>query len=233
MGYEFYIDDVCYPLPPNSFSVEIGNKNTTINLVSGQEVNLRKIPGLKSVSAEFELPTVAYPAAKYPSGYNNPQVFLDQLTALKTSKKVFKVVLLRKINSTALGWDFSLAVTLEDFNQSEEAGNGMDVKVSVKFKEWKDFGTKQVAFKKSTSKTTKKTTVKKSNSKSGGGNYTVIKGDTLSGIAKKKLGKSGRWSEIYKLNKTTIENAAKKHGKKSSSNGHWIYPGTKLKLPKK
>ena len=38
-------------------------------------------------------------------------------------------------------------------------------------------------------------------------------------------------NEIYELNKDTIEAAAKKYGRSSSSNGWWIYPGTVLQLP--
>ena len=62
--------------------------------------------------------------------------------------------------------------------------------------------------------------------------YKVKKGDTLLNIAKKQLGSSSRRKEIYKLNKSRIEQAAKKHGRKSSSNGLYLYKGTVLKLPK-
>lgn len=61
--------------------------------------------------------------------------------------------------------------------------------------------------------------------------YTVKKGDNLWKIAEKELKKGSRHTEIYGLNKEIIESTAKKHGKKSSDNGHWIYPGTVLKLP--
>lgn len=50
-------------------------------------------------------------------------------------------------------------------------------------------------------------------------------------IAKKQLNDASLWKTIYSLNKKAIEAEAKKRGRKSSSNGHWIYPGTKLKLP--
>ena len=46
-----------------------------------------------------------------------------------------------------------------------------------------------------------------------------------------KLGNGTKWQSIYNLNKAAIEAAAKKHGRSSSSNGWWIYPGTVLKLP--
>lgn len=61
--------------------------------------------------------------------------------------------------------------------------------------------------------------------------YTVKKGDCLWNIAKKYYGSGTQWKKIYNENKTTIENAAKKHGKKSSNNGNLIYPGTVLKIP--
>ena len=60
--------------------------------------------------------------------------------------------------------------------------------------------------------------------------YTVKTGDTLWEIAEAKLGSGTDWSSIYKANKTVIENTAKKFGKSSSSNGHWIYPGTTLTI---
>lgn len=88
-----------------------------------------------------------------------------------------------------------------------------------------------------TSSKTQRPASKKSNKKSTTGSktttYTIKSGDTLSRIAQKKLGKASRYPEIYKLNKSKIEAAAKKHGRKSSNNGHWIYPGTKLTIPKK
>jgi len=61
--------------------------------------------------------------------------------------------------------------------------------------------------------------------------YTVVKGDTLWSIAKNFLGSPLRYAEIYNINKETIEAAAQNRGKKDSSNGHWIFPGTVLIIP--
>lgn len=60
--------------------------------------------------------------------------------------------------------------------------------------------------------------------------YTVAQGDTLWDIAQKYLGNGARWTELYKLNKDTIEEAARQHGQASSRNGDLIYPGTVLKI---
>ncbi len=61
--------------------------------------------------------------------------------------------------------------------------------------------------------------------------YEVKSGDTLWMIAQEKLKNAQRYTEIYSLNSAVIEEAAKAHGKSSSENGWWIYPGTQLVLP--
>lgn len=71
----------------------------------------------------------------------------------------------------------------------------------------------------------------RASSSSSGGNYTVVSGDTLWGIASKKMGSGTKWTKIYDATKDTIESTAKKHGKSSSDHGHWIWPGEVLTIP--
>lgn len=61
--------------------------------------------------------------------------------------------------------------------------------------------------------------------------YTIKSGDTLWAIAVKFYGDGTKWQLIYEANKEIIESTAKKHGKSSSDNGHWIYPGVTLTIP--
>lgn len=67
----------------------------------------------------------------------------------------------------------------------------------------------------------------------GGQDYIVKSGDNLWNIAVKFYGKGmgSKYTVIYNANKEVIEDAAKKHGKSSSENGHWIYTGTALVIP--
>ena len=75
--------------------------------------------------------------------------------------------------------------------------------------------------------TTKKAKESSSKSKT----YTIVSGDTLWKISTKELGSGAKYMQIYNANSSVIESAAKSHGKSSSSNGHWIYPGTTLSIP--
>lgn len=63
--------------------------------------------------------------------------------------------------------------------------------------------------------------------------YTIKSGDTLWAIAamSKHYGDGSKWQKIYSANKEIIEATAKKHGRSSSQNGHWIYPGVTLTIP--
>lgn len=64
-----------------------------------------------------------------------------------------------------------------------------------------------------------------------GKQYTVASGDTLWDISKKYYGSGSQYPKLYSANADVIEAAAKKHGKSSSGNGNWIYPGTVLSIP--
>lgn len=66
---------------------------------------------------------------------------------------------------------------------------------------------------------------------SGGQTYTVVSGDTLWGISRKFYGTGTKYNIIYDANADLIESTAKSHGKKSSDNGHWIWPGETFTIP--
>jgi nucleoid-associated protein YgaU len=55
--------------------------------------------------------------------------------------------------------------------------------------------------------------------KGGGQTYTVVKGDSLSKIAKRFYGNAGQWKKIYEANKDMIKNP------------DLIYPGQTFKIP--
>lgn len=117
----------------------------------------------------------------------------------------------------------NIDVTIATFEGTYSGGFG-DYEYSISFLEYRE---PEVTVGKNTSlaQTTKRPT--STNSRT----YTVKSGDCLWKIAQKYYGNGSKWTNIYNANKSTIESAAKKHGKKSSDNGHWIYPGTVLTIP--
>ena len=52
-----------------------------------------------------------------------------------------------------------------------------------------------------------------------GKTYVVVKGDTLSGIAKREYGNANKWHSIYEANKDVIKDP------------DLIYPGQELRIP--
>ena len=246
MPYYMTINNIAFPVMPPKITLKIENNNKTINLINEGDVNLIKTPGLTEINIdELLLPSFQrYPFAYYKNGeFLDSKYFLSKLEAWKksTSPLTFKIIRTSPDNKNLL-FDTSLSVTLEDYEILEDAENMFDITVSLNLKEYRAFSTKKIVIKtakKTTKKTTKKKTKtkktvkkkKKKTKKATPKTYTVKKGDTLPKIAKKKLGKASYKTKIYNLNKSVIEKAARKHGRKSSSKGWFIYVGTKLKLP--
>lgn len=99
-----------------------------------------------------------------------------------------------------------------------------DLAYEIEFQEARDITIK------STTQTATSTQTQSSRATSKTTTYTIKSGDTLWKIAQQFLGAGSKWKTIYNANKDIIESTAKKRGKKSSDNGHWIYPGTTIKI---
>ena len=188
------------------------------DIMNKGEVAVPTGSGLASVSWESEFPgakrndrSMQRGSWKSPSSYHN---------ILESWKKDGT-----ELTLLVVGYPINLDVFLEDYEATPGGGFG-DMAYRVTFKEDRDLTITKTTQKVATAKktATKRTTVK---SKS----YTIKKGDTLWAIAQKHLGAGSKWKTIYNANKSIIEKTAKKYRKKSSSNGHWIYPGTKISIP--
>ena len=63
--YQFFIDNVMLPIAPASMDTNINNKNTTITLLNGEEINIIKSAGLSDVTFTALLPNKNYPFSVY------------------------------------------------------------------------------------------------------------------------------------------------------------------------
>lgn len=240
MGYWISMGSISLPVMPEKIQQKIKGQNKTISLIDGTSVNLIKPPGLTEFEFEIMIPASNYTFNTHKEVLRQ-QDYLDKFEILKKKKKPFLFIIWRNRpgllyegykTSTEL-YATNMKVTLEDYTIKEDAGYGNDIMVSISLKEYIPFGTKTVKKKRNAKgkETSKESKNRDSSDKKKNKKHKVLKGDTLWNLAKKYYGKETMWKTIYRENEKVIEKAAKDHGKASSSNGHWIYPGTVLKLP--
>lgn len=210
MAYNFYLGNMLCPIAPSKLQLKIGNKNKTMTLINEGEVNILKQAGLTEVSFDLLLPNIQYPFATYKSGFVRAKYFLDELEKLKTGKKPFQFIVLRNFPNGKMLFDTNMKVSLETYDIKEGADQGFDVVVSVKLKQYRDFGTKTctvVSENKVSVQTTRPATNSPAPSTGITHYYRVQKGDTLWGIAKKFYGDGSKYTVIYEENKSKIKNA--------------------------
>lgn len=206
-------------LPVNPSAVEFTEKqlNQAITLLNIGEANLKGERGLKYTKLSSFFPSEKSPF--YKNAQFPPDKYVSMLQEWKTSGTIVRVIITDlKIN---------LAMLIDEFDFSMNEGDD-DIYYTVSLSEYRTLNVPSVQV---TTKVRSNGLLSRPASVASGGNYTVVSGDTLWGIAKQKYGSGSSYSKIYNANSGTIEASAKSHGKSSSDNGHWIYPGDVYTIP--
>lgn len=231
MAYDFYLDGVLMPIAPSKLTTSIKNKNKTIDLINGSEINILKDAGLTEIEVDFSIPIQKYPFAKYPNGvFLEAKYYLDLFERLKNSKKPFQFVVSRVNTSTGKAYFYTdYKVSLEDYTNTEDANDGDDVTVTVKMKHYKEYSTK--VYKPTTDNNKNEVEASKprpdGDNKPKGKTYTVKGGDSLYDICKSQLGNGSLYPKIYELNKAMMD---AKNKKENESRKYTIYAGQVLRL---
>lgn len=221
--YLFYLGGVQLPIAPSKLQIKLNGSNKTITLINEGEVNLIKPAGLSDISFDVLLPNVKYPFASYPDGFKEAEYYLSVLKVLKTSNKPFQFSVSRVLPSGNHLFKTIFTATIEDYTITEDADKyGSDVGVSIKLKEYKEYGTQKLnVTQKSTSsdgsgeanKTNSKTiaTIEKNrrSDKTVAKTHTVKNGETLWAICKKELNDGAKYREIAKINNISNPNLIK------------------------
>lgn len=232
-NYKFYIDGVELPINPSTLKIKVGNKNSTVELANGGDMTILKSPALTEISFTARLPQTGLSGTQIKLPYANAgartaSYYIEKMKTLKTSKKPFRFVVTRYLPNGQPLFESNITVVLETFSTNEDADEGFDILLDISLKQYIEYKTKVYRPSGGGSNTNQR--VEKEPEKT---EYTVKSGDTLWGIAKESLGDGSLHSVIYATNKAVIETVAKLSGLSSSSFGHWIFPGTKLTIPKK
>lgn len=225
MAYRLYLDGTLFPVIPSKLTLKINGNNETVTLINEGEAVILKQPGLTDIEFELLLPAVEYAFAVYPDGFRKPQFYTEKLEALMTAKQPFQYIVTRTDLKNKKLFDTNMTVCLQDYSIVEDAGEGFDLTVKVKLKQYREFTTKQCTLDISLPKplaAMQQTRASSQNAPSGG-SYTVQKlspADCLWRIAKQFYGDGNKWNTIYNANKSVI-----------GGNPNLIYPGQVLTIP--
>lgn len=219
-GYDFYLDKCLLPVTPSKLEVTIRSADKTLTLINEGEISILKKAGLTDVEFTCDIPQTRQPYAVYKEGFKGADYFLGYLEMLKNNKRPFQFIVCRRLPQDKKLFNTNLKVTLEDYKITEEAGNGFDITVKVKLKQWRDYGTKAVNILLDRAVVEPSRESGTSPRPSWAASYTVVKGDCLWNIAKKFYGSGAKYTLIYDANKSVI-----------GGNPNRIYPGQVLTIP--
>lgn len=203
MSYKCYLFGQLMPQTPAKLSVKISGKNSAVTLLNEGEINFLKYPGLTEITLPLVFPMM--------TGSRQPDYYLSLLERAKTNRSTTQFIMTRTTPSGQLLFDTNIKVSVEDYTIEENASNGLDVSVEVKLKQYRDYSTKIITVKNTVAHNDGKTAVSVQQTRSAttapqAKTYTVKKGDTLWGIAKKYYGDGAKYTRIYDANRDKIKN---------------------------
>lgn len=142
MSYSFFINNLLLPIPPEKITTKTVNKNETINLVDGSELNILRSSGLTEIEFDFLLPSDEYPFANYVGGFISPNEFLEKFEYIKNNKQSAKFTIIRSKGFGNTLFNLNMRVSIEDYQITEQYDNGFDILVSIKLKQFDNIYTK-------------------------------------------------------------------------------------------
>ena len=208
--------EIRIPILPEEIAVSYGDGTfVTYDIMNKGEVAEPTGVGLTEVSWKSEFPgSYRTDTSMLHGKRQSPQAYIQIIKSWLNNGT--------PLNLLVTGYPINTDVYVKGYSENVSGAFG-DVPYEIRFIEKKDITIKKTTVK-TAAKSTKRTTTKTTK-------YTIKKGDTLWGIAKKFLGSGTKWELIYNANKTIIEQTAKKYGRSSSNHGNWIWPGVTLTIP--
>lgn len=223
-GYLVYLGKCLLPVTPEKIEMKINNANTTVTLIDDGEINILKQAKLTDVEFECLIPQTRQPYAMYSGGFVGAGYFLDYFESLKQGKKAVQFIVVRYSPGGRAFFNTNLTVSLEEYSIVEDVKEGFDLKIKIKLKQWKAYGTKKITIRDTGNSVVASAASDRetNNAPETPDSYVVRKGDCLWTIAKSFYGNGADYGKIYDANKDIV-----------GGNPNLIYPGQELTIPKK
>ncbi|MGG1314031.1 LysM peptidoglycan-binding domain-containing protein [Cohnella laeviribosi] len=199
-----------FPVNPEEISIRRDKQFETFNLLSLGEVDAAQQEKVKEIAFSSFFPKTYDPSYCRYQDIPDPRTAMNRLTIWMNSKQPVRLL----ITDTGVNVLVFVAAHTSVFRGGEPG----DISFDVTFRTWREMKVRTAAAASGTSGSAAKAA--RPDTKPVPKVYTVAAGDTLSGIAKRELGSSSKWSAIYEKNKALI-----------GSDPNRIFPGQKLVMP--
>lgn len=197
------------PVLPEKFTVSIGSKNSSVDVVGLGEITIKQSRPAYQFSFSSFFPPTNFPGIENVA-LSAPQSCVNRIEGWIDGDKPVHVII------TGVG--VNAYCTIEKFTHYEQGGDVGTIYYDLSLKEYREVTIRQVTVAGSTA-TVEKTETRVDNTTTPK-TYTVKKGDCLWNIAKSLYGSGADYSKIYAANKGTI-----------GGNPNLIYPGQVLTIP--
>lgn len=207
--YYFYLDNLQIPIPPKSLEISYSNKNETIDLLQTGEVTIPKPLGLTEYSFEILLPNSKYPFNQsILEKSKKAEYYANKIHGMKLAGNPVKFTVVRMKPTGEMLSMITERVTIEDLETKEDHDYGFDMYISIKLRQWRDYGTKKLVIEENkdgsasasvkTERPTNKVPTKEVKSPNG------FNKATLQRVVKQQFGNTNNLFKIAALNKIAV-----------------------------
>lgn len=134
MGYSIFLDGILLPVSTEKISVQNSLKSKDYDVLGQGRIQKPEYQDLQTISFSTEFPGRIYSYVEE-SAWQSPAKLIARLRKLQEEKSPFRFV--------AAGEDkLTLQVTLEQLDTAEKGGEDGDYEVSIRLKEYREFGVK-------------------------------------------------------------------------------------------
>ncbi|WP_055109344.1 LysM peptidoglycan-binding domain-containing protein [Paenibacillus ihumii] len=188
-----------FPVLPGKIEVQSSGDSKTYDISMLGEINVIKNMKLKEIAFESFFPASWFPGVNVERrAMFKPAYYIDEIQKWQGKKRPVRLVL------TGSNLNINMAVSIEKFSWSEEAGTVGDIHYQIAFKEYRFYAAKKVKFIQDA--TGKETAISDNQSASRADarvqpeTYTLVAGDNLWKVAKQFLGDGSKYKQIQTLN---------------------------------